>query len=142
MRKTNFLLAAIALVLLLGAISGLNHSVGKPVESVLGPSVMNLQYGEKHGIEAIINQEYELWLQHYHSDAMRHHFLELSYFSTESLNFWQLEESDEIQDVLYDDLKGTAAHVSAVKGSTDGSKPAAQILSSMARMLAISSFNR
>lgn len=71
MRKTNFLLAAIALVLLLGAISGLNHSVGKSVESVLGPSVMNLQYGEKHGIEAIINQEYELWLQHYHSDAMR-----------------------------------------------------------------------
>ncbi|MDI9471263.1 MAG: hypothetical protein QM296_13840 [Bacillota bacterium] len=116
MKKKGLFLPAIACVLLLGLIGFLNQSTDTPVSTVSQAPVRIFLYGEKHGIDAIIDREFELWHEHYHSDGMRHLFLELPYFSAEFLNIWMHEEGDEILHALYDDLEGTAAHVPAFKG--------------------------
>ncbi|MDI9498118.1 MAG: hypothetical protein QM270_06500 [Bacillota bacterium] len=115
MKRLKVLLSATAIVLLLGTIGFLNHTDDTKVAAVPGSPARIFLYGEKHGVDTIINQEYELWHKHYHSDGMRHLFLELPYFSAEFLNIWLQEDSDEILNALYDDLEGTAAHVPAVK---------------------------
>lgn len=67
-------------------------------------------YGEKHGVEAVINKEFELWLSHYNKDGMRHLFIETPYYTAEFLNIWMHEDNDEILDAIFADLEGTAAH--------------------------------
>lgn len=72
-------------------------------------------YGEKHGMDTIIEKEFELWYEHYHDDGMRHLFLESPYYTCEFINIWMHEDDDEILNAVYDDLEGTASHVPALK---------------------------
>lgn len=72
-------------------------------------------YGEKHGIESILEKEFEIWHEHYHKDGLRHLFIEVSFFAGEFLNIWMHEDNDDILNAYYDDLEGTAAHVPATK---------------------------
>ena len=66
-------------------------------------------YGEQHGVEKIIDKEFELWSDYYHNDGMRHLFIENSYYGTEFLNLWMDADNDDILDDLFKDLVGTAA---------------------------------
>ena len=63
-------------------------------------------YGESHGNEKILNKEFELWNSYYKS-GMRHLFVELPYYTTEFLNIWLKEDSDQILNQLYSDSAGT-----------------------------------
>ncbi len=67
-------------------------------------------YGEMHGVQAIIEKEYELWNDYYHNDGLRHLFLESPYYTAEFLNLWMEAEDDEILDEVYADWEGSAAH--------------------------------
>lgn len=72
-------------------------------------------YGETHGQEEIMEQEFSEWREYYNNEGMRHLFMEVPYFSAEFLNLWMQSDSDEILDALYDDLEGTQAQVPALK---------------------------
>lgn len=67
-------------------------------------------YGEEHGIEEILDKEFELWCDYYNNHNMRHLFIELSYFTAEFLNIWMQSDNDDILDNIYHDWKDTAAH--------------------------------
>lgn len=67
-------------------------------------------YGERHGLEQIMDQELELWFHHYHKENMRHLFVELAYYTAEFLNLWMQADDDAILDALYNDWAGTLAH--------------------------------
>lgn len=45
-------------------------------------------YGEWHGIDAILEKEFEIWRDHYNRDGMRHLFMEMPYYAAEFLNIW------------------------------------------------------
>ncbi|MBB6482082.1 hypothetical protein [Spirochaeta isovalerica] len=66
-------------------------------------------YGESHGVEKILNEEFKIWNGFYRK-GMRHLFLEMSYFTAEYLNVWMGEDGDEILEDVYSDWEGTASH--------------------------------
>lgn len=72
-------------------------------------------YGEQHGVEQILDKEFELWSEQYHNGTMRHLFVELPYYTGEFLNMWMQSDSDEILDAVYDDWAGSAAHNPYIK---------------------------
>ncbi len=72
-------------------------------------------YGEIHGVEDILNKEFELWRDYYHNNNMRHLFVELPYYTTEYLNIWMKSDNDGILDALYEDWKGTLAYNILIK---------------------------
>ncbi len=63
-------------------------------------------YGEQHGIERILKEEFELWHGYYHEEGMRHLFDESPYYTAEFLNIWMQSDNDDILDALYADLAG------------------------------------
>lgn len=67
-------------------------------------------YGEQHGVEKILDKEFELWYEHYHNENMKHLFVELPYYTAEFLNMWMQSDNDDILDEIFDDWKGTASH--------------------------------
>lgn len=72
-------------------------------------------YGELHGVQKILDQEFALWDTYYNDNNMRHLFIEMPYYTAEFLNLWMRSDSDEILDAVYDDLEGTASHTPDVK---------------------------
>lgn len=70
-------------------------------------------YGEKHGVERILDREFELWSAYY-QDGMRDLFVELPYYTAEYMNLWMKSGDDEILDALYQDWAGTAMHAPEV----------------------------
>lgn len=72
-------------------------------------------YGEQHGVEKILDKEFELWYESYHDKGMRHLFIEAPYYTGELLNVWMESDSDELLDRIYNDWAGTAAHNPKVK---------------------------
>lgn len=72
-------------------------------------------YGEAHGVENILDQEFELWNEYYQNQGMRHLFIEFPYYTAEFLNLWMQSDSNEILDEIFSDLKGTAANTTANK---------------------------
>lgn len=72
-------------------------------------------YGEAHGVDIILDKEFELWHDYYHNRDMRHLFIELSYYTAEFLNMWMKADGDEILDTLYQEWSGTASHTPVVK---------------------------
>lgn len=67
-------------------------------------------YGEKHGIDKIIDKEYELWYEYYHQQGMRHLFIESPYYTAEFLNLWMQSDNNDILDELFVDWMGTMKH--------------------------------
>lgn len=65
-------------------------------------------YGEKHGDEATLELELQIWQEHY-SSGMRHLFVEYGYFTGAYLNLWMSAEDDTILDQLFLDWDGTEA---------------------------------
>lgn len=115
MRKKGFRIFAVLLLILFGTTSCSDKNTGTQDDAAARPLAQIYLYGEEHGIDSVIQKEFEIWYEHYHEDGMRHLFLESPFFTCEFLNIWMREESDEILDALYDDLEGTAAHVPAKK---------------------------
>lgn len=72
-------------------------------------------YGEQHGVQKILDKEFELWQENYNIRGMRHLFVELPYYTGEFLNLWMQEGNDAILDAVYDDWDGTDAHSPDVK---------------------------
>lgn len=72
-------------------------------------------YGEAHGVESILEKEFELWNEYYKDQGMRHLFVELPYYTAEFLNLWMQSDNNEILDKIYDEWTGTAMHTSANK---------------------------
>lgn len=72
-------------------------------------------YGEEHGVEPILEEEFQLWSTYYHNDGMRDLFVELPYYTAEFMNLWMQSENDEILDALYEDWNGTAMHTPEVR---------------------------
>lgn len=72
-------------------------------------------YGEKHGVDKILDKEFELWYEYYHNQGMRHLFVELPYYTAEFLNIWMQSSSDDILDAVYKDWSGSLSHNPSVK---------------------------
>ena len=114
--KRNMLnrLAAIFL-LLFGMVSCSNRTDDTPENTITRSEAQIFLYAEKHGIDEVIQQEFEIWHDHYHNDGMRQLFLESPYYTCEFLNIWMQADNDDILDAIYDDLEGTPSHVPAIK---------------------------
>ncbi len=72
-------------------------------------------YGEQHGVDKILDKEFELWHQYYYNEGMRHLFIEYPYYTAEYLNLWLKSDSDDIIDELYEDWFNTAAYTLSIK---------------------------
>lgn len=67
-------------------------------------------YGESHGSQIIMEKEWELWNDYYHTQNMRHLFMELPFYTAEYLNLWMQAEDDAILDTVYEDWNGSALY--------------------------------
>ncbi len=63
-------------------------------------------YGEAHGAKVYYDLELELWEKNY-AEGCRSLFVELPYYSAEFLNLWMKEDSDELLDAFFADIRGT-----------------------------------
>lgn len=72
-------------------------------------------YGESHGVDKILDKEFELWYEYYHNQDMRHLFVELPYYTAEFLNIWMQSNNNDLLDALYSDWAGTACYNPKVK---------------------------
>ncbi|WP_203457076.1 hypothetical protein [Paenibacillus tepidiphilus] len=72
-------------------------------------------YGEAHGVDKIMDKEFEWWSEYYHTKGMRHLFVELSYFTAEFLNLWMQSDNDDILEEIYEDWEGTQIHTPYTK---------------------------
>ncbi len=104
MKKRKIYLIVFLLVsMLAGMVSGCSSTDGR-VEKNAGKIYL---YGERHGIESILEAEFDLWYDYYHNDGMRHLFIESSYYAGELLNLWMKSEDDQILDQLFIEQAGT-----------------------------------
>ena len=79
------------------------------------PSGQIYLYGEEHGVDKILEKEFEIWSRYYHEEGMRHLFVELPYYAAEFLNIWMKENNDDILDQLFKDWEGTSVCKTSVK---------------------------
>lgn len=115
MKRHKLFLLTLAFLLLFGLANCSNKTDETPENTISRSEAQIFLYGEKHGIDKVIQKEFEIWHDHYHNDGMRHLFLETPYYTGEFLNIWMREDNDDILDAIYDDLEGTASHVPALK---------------------------
>ena len=120
----------VSLFIILNLISCSNNTVGDDI-SVLQSNISTSEndmsalqtkstgqiylYGEAHGVEKILDKEFNLWNEYYTNQDMRHLFVELSYYTAELLNIWMQSDSNDILDDIYSDWAGTAAYNPVVK---------------------------
>ena len=64
-------------------------------------------YGEMHGYKEFYDIEFQEWKKFY-DEGCRNLFIELPYFSAEFLNEWMKEDSDELIDKFFEEIKGSA----------------------------------
>lgn len=72
-------------------------------------------YGERHGVQDVMEKQLELWGEYYRTSDMRHLFVELPYYTAEWLNIWMKSDGDGILDELYNDWAGAAIHIPYAK---------------------------
>lgn len=70
-------------------------------------------FGELHGEKPMYEAELSAWQHFYHTQGMRHLFIENSYPATQLLNIWMHEADDAILLELYKDWEGTEGHSEA-----------------------------
>lgn len=115
MRRKNVFIACILLIMMiLSACSDISTEGSLP-EPPLQPSGKIYLYGEYHGVESILNREFELWYDYYHKENMRHLFIEYPYYTAEFLNLWMQSDDDVILDEVYRDWVGTLSYSPVVK---------------------------
>lgn len=93
-------------------LSNMDVSLSTPTSDSSGQIYL---YGEQHGIEKILNKEFEQWREYYHDENMRYLFVELPYYTAEFLNIWMKEDNDGILNTLYKEWEGTASHNPLIK---------------------------
>ena len=72
-----------------------------------GPPSGNIYlYGENHSDPVCLDKELEAWASHYIT-GMRDLFIELPCYTAEYLNRWMHEDTDELLDTVFTDLRGT-----------------------------------
>ncbi|HWR23553.1 MAG TPA: hypothetical protein VN366_08760 [Feifaniaceae bacterium] len=109
MKRRAGILALAALILMLSACSYRSAQGG--VSAAPSPSPGRIYLcGEAHGVEKILDKEFELWHGYYHNKGMRHLFVEFPYYTAEFLNIWMQADGDDILEALYNDWDGTAGH--------------------------------
>jgi hypothetical protein len=116
LKGRSFIVIAVEIIMIL-VLSAYSNSTVKSNISVK-PSQSSGQiylYGEAHGVDKILDKEFELWYEYYHKQNMRHLFVELSYYSAEFLNICMRSDSNDILDKLYSDWAGTACYKPKVK---------------------------
>lgn len=105
---------AMIIILLLSACS--NSTTQSNISTPLSQSSGQIYlYGEAHGVDKILDKEFELWYKYYHNQNMRHLFVELPYYTAEFLNIWMQSDINNILDMLYSDWAGTASYNPNVK---------------------------
>lgn len=104
----------LAMVLVLSACSNNTTQRDIPVKPSQSSGHIYL-YGESHGVEKILDKEFELWYEYYNNKGMRHLFVELPYYTAELLNIWMQSENNSILDTIYSDWTGTASYNPKVK---------------------------
>lgn len=115
MKRSFFTLAA-ALGLLLAATACTYRGAESNGTASPSPSSGKIYlYGEAHGVEKILNREFELWYDYYHNENMRHLFIEYPCYTAEFLNIWMQSDGDEILEAVYNDWEGTPSHNPHVK---------------------------
>lgn len=113
--KFSVIIAVFAILLFTALGSTPVYADKKPEASTTAASGEIYLYGESHGVEAIMDKEFELWYNYYHEENMRHLFVEYPYYTAEYLNMWMDSDNDEILDEIYHDWKGTQAYVPETK---------------------------
>lgn len=112
MKKKGFsLLAALLAIFALAGCAETPESVPDQFSQVEGQLYL---YGEKHGSQAVMDRELELW-RDYYGQGMRHLFVEYPYYTAQLLNEWMAAEDDTILEEIYADWEGTLAHQESVK---------------------------
>jgi len=116
MKNTRFLTLAAVLIM----ISTLSACSNKPSQAEIPESPSQSQgqiylYGEQHGVEKILNKEFELWQDYYQNMNMRNLFVELPYYTAEYLNLWMQSDSDDILNEIYEDWDGSASYDPNIK---------------------------
>lgn len=81
-------------------------ALDKPTDVYPGKDTKISLYGEAHGAKLYYDIEVELW-KGYYDKGYRSLFVELPYYTAEYLNLWMKEDSDEIIDQLFEDIRGT-----------------------------------
>jgi len=71
-------------------------------------------YGEAHGQQELLDQELELWREHY-AQGLRRLFIELPYYEAQILNQWMESGDNGLLEHLFLALEGTAAGTPCVK---------------------------
>lgn len=112
--KFFFLAMTVVLLMALAACSDKPASKNEPVP-LPRPSGQVYLYGEQHGVDKILDKEFELWCEYYDNKNMRHLFVELPYYTAEFLNIWMQSDSDDILEAIYDDWIGTASYEPYIK---------------------------
>ncbi len=114
--KRRILALASALTLLLAAAACTYRGAESDGTASPSPSPGKIYlYGEYHGVEKILNKEFEIWYDYYHNENMRHLFIEYPYYTAEFLNIWMRSDDDGILEELYNDWEGTQAHNPLIK---------------------------
>ena len=112
LKTKRFLAQTLMLLVLLLTVSCLGNIVlgsGLAVPESKSQGQIYL-YGEQHGVDKIINKEFELWFDYYHNKNMRHLFIESPYYTAEFLNLWMQADNDKILNAVYNDWKGSPAY--------------------------------
>ena len=116
--KKRISIFVLAIVLII--IPALSACSNKPLQAEVSapPSQSQGQiylYGEQHGVEQILNKEFELWQDYYQNKNMRHLFIESPYYTAEFLNIWMQSDNDDIFNEVYEDWTGSASYNPNVK---------------------------
>lgn len=116
MKCRSFLVFVVMMSMILLLSSCANSSTLKGISAPPSQSSGQIYlYGETHGVDKILDKEFELWYEYYHNQSMRHLFVELPYYTAEFLNIWMQSESNDILDAIYSDWAGTASYNLTVK---------------------------
>lgn len=111
MKKRNISIFIGVMIVLLALLACSRIMIQKEQSAQAAQSVGTIYlYGEAHGVDKILDKEFELWQEYYNDQNMRHLFIELPYYTAEFLNVWMKSDSNEILDALYNDWRGTQAY--------------------------------
>lgn len=116
MKSRNISALAIAMIMILVLSACSNSATQSDISTPPSQSSGQIYlYGEAHGVDKILDKEFELWYEYYHNQGMRNLFVELSYYTAEFLNIWMQSASNDIFDTLYSDWAGTLSYNPSVK---------------------------
>ncbi|MBU3810326.1 MAG: hypothetical protein H9893_01535 [Candidatus Niameybacter stercoravium] len=116
MKSRSIFAFAVSVIMLIGLSACSNNVTQSDMSAPPSQSSEQIYlYGEAHGVEKILDREFELWYDYYHNQGMRHLFVELPYYTAEFLNIWVQSDNDDILDAVYNDWAGTATQTPDVK---------------------------